>query len=407
MSDGEMLAYQALAMIGAAICMVVAGMLGRRRLEADGRGDEPPEGFIARLGVAGWRIVDLVRWVLRPLGRLLRPDAPQSPPTAHHAPRATAAGLASGYPDLASDPRITPHGLAAAAWLDMLTHQPDRWPHVWIVGPTGAGKTTIARGIVAHRTGRVAILTPKPDDPWGGAPVHTIDDDGRFAGLARTVDALRTLVTARIAATKRGEAPGDTLTIVCDDWPVLASEVAGASDLLRLVARLGRSFRVRLVILSQSSRVKAIGLEGEGDTLDNFVTIRVDRSHRARLTFDSGSDVPIDVRPLGALGGLRIDPARWWHPSPAPGGIPGAGGLLGATGTGDSRSTGVAPAAGIPQPDAPILASDDLSPEAIRTLLAAGWSKNKITAEMRKGSKQDRLARIAAAAGAGGALASE
>jgi len=209
-----------------------------------------------------------------------------------------------------------PIGSVAAA----LNIYVDPQPHALIIGPTGSGKTTFTRALLARRSGRVAVLTPKPDpSDWPGVPIVTIDDDGRFSELTRAFVQLDREVRQRLVATKRGQLPGDMLTIVCDDWPVLASECGRpASDLFKMVGRLGRSLGVRLVVLSQSERVKSLGLEGEGDAKDNFVKIVLKPDHSAtidRISTDhaSGVDKVIDTREAPALAADPQDPAKWWR----------------------------------------------------------------------------------------------
>lgn len=204
--------------------------------------------------------------------------------------------------------------VAAAAWLNVLNDQPDRYPHLIIVGPTGAGKTTFTMALLSARPGRVAVLTPKPDPAdWPGVPIVTIDDDGHFADLTQAFEALGAELRRRLVATKQQQPVGAPLTIVCDDWPVLAAECGRpATDLFKLVGRLGRSLRVRLVVLSQSERVKSLGLDGEGDAVANFARVDLGRGHTATLAVD-GLALPLDTSWVPSMARRRTDPARWWH----------------------------------------------------------------------------------------------
>lgn len=204
--------------------------------------------------------------------------------------------------------------VTAAAWLNLLNEQPDRYPHTLIIGATGTGKTTFTRALLGTRPGLLVVLTPKPDpSDWPAVPIITIGDDGGFAELTTTFEQLDREVKRRLVASKRGLPVGDPLTIVCDDWPVLASECGKpATDLFKLVGRLGRSLRVRLVVLSQSERVKSLGLDGEGDAVDNFAKVLLGRSHRATMQTAS-YDLPLDTALVPQLASRTIDPLRWWH----------------------------------------------------------------------------------------------
>jgi hypothetical protein len=200
------------------------------------------------------------------------------------------------------------------AWLQALNDYPDRYPHTLIIGPTGSGKTTFTRALLSRRDGLVAVLTPKPDlADWPGIPIVTIDDDGRFSDLSRAFVQLDSDVRLRLVAAKRGQQPGEMLTIVCDDWPVLASECGRpASDLFKLVGRLGRSLRVRLIVLSQSERVKSLGLDGEGDAVSNFTRVILNSGHSANI-HAGGIVYPLDTRLVPQLANQPTNPAKWWR----------------------------------------------------------------------------------------------
>ncbi|GAB4185399.1 MAG: hypothetical protein Fur005_47830 [Roseiflexaceae bacterium] len=49
---------------------------------------------------------------------------------------------------------VTPHGLATRSWAFLLNDQPDRAPHVLLVGSSGAGKTTFTRALTPCARGR-------------------------------------------------------------------------------------------------------------------------------------------------------------------------------------------------------------------------------------------------------------
>lgn len=204
--------------------------------------------------------------------------------------------------------------LPARAWLDYVNAQPDRVPHVAIIGPSGAGKTTTATAILSDRPGGIVVLTAKEGDDWGGLPYVGIDDDATYRTANDTFDALSTEVKQRLLAVKQQRMTADWLTIVVDDFSTLVKEAPIAADVVKLVARLGRSLRVRLVMLSDSALVKAIGLEGEGETRSNFAFIRLRRGHAGTLEIE-GSDVPIDTAMLDRFArAARLAPRQWRIP---------------------------------------------------------------------------------------------
>jgi hypothetical protein len=162
--------------------------------------------------------------------------------------------------------QVTPEApLAMRAWLDYMNRQPQQVPHVGIIGPSGAGKTTLATSLLQDREGQIVVISAKEGDHWGGLPVVGIDDDATYTTAVRTFDELNAEVKRRLVDTKHNRMTADWLTIVVDDFSTLKGEAPTAADVVKLVARLGRSLRVRLVMLSDSALVKAIGLEG-GET---------------------------------------------------------------------------------------------------------------------------------------------
>lgn len=313
---------------------------------------------------------------------------------------AAAPQLAPRPRSLVADGPIVDGKVSHRSWNGLLNLEPDRYPHLIIVGPTGSGKTTFTRAVLAGRAGRVAVLTPKPDpNDWPGVPIVTIDDSGEFTELTAAFSTLLADMRARLVAAKRGQAAGEELTIVCDDWPVLASECGKpASSVFKMVARLGRSLRVRLIILSQSERVKSLGLEGEGDAVDNFARVDLGRDHSAVWTTD-GYDLPLDTRLVPMIAAQRPSPTRYLRPEPVP---VVSMGVFSA----DSAPIGnrfpidadPVPAGSHALEPVPGTAEPVPDPEAakIRDLSSQGWSRNQIASELggRKGDALERIRRV-------------
>jgi hypothetical protein len=207
---------------------------------------------------------------------------------------------------------IETHALALRTWLDYLNAQPDHVPHLAIIGPSGAGKTTFATAVLHDREGQIIVITAKEGDRWAGLPYVGIDDDTSYRTAALTMDRLLAEVKTRLVASKHDQPVGDVLTIVVDDFSTLKNECPAAPELVKLVARLGRSLRVRLMMLSDSALVKAIGLEGEGETRSNFAFVRLARGHKGTLEIDA-VEQPIDTSAVSHLARQANLAARAWQ----------------------------------------------------------------------------------------------
>lgn len=245
----------------------------------------------------------------------LRRRGPARPHSIEYTPRAESPIPAPSSLSLAN----VPGALPLRAWLDHVNGQPQKVPHLAIIGPSGAGKTTIATAILNDRSGQVVVITAKEGDTWGGLPYVGIDLDATYTMARRTFDALDREVKARLVATKQGRMDSDWLTIVVDDFSTLVKECPAAAGVIKLVARLGRSLRVRLIMLSDSALVKAIGLEGEGETRSNFAFIRLARGHRGVLEVD-GADAPIDTSAVDRVARAAVLAPRAWRVSSVLGG---------------------------------------------------------------------------------------
>ena len=202
-------------------------------------------------------------------------------------------------------------------WVTCVNATPEQAPHLVVAGPTGTGKTTLVTGLLHTRPGQIVIITAKTGDAWGGLPAVVIDDDGSFTTAAAVFAALLVDVKRRLVATKHQRDPGPWLTVVLDDYPALRDACAAADETFILIARLGRSLRVRLIVLSYSGLVKELGLEGKGESRDHFVWIRLDRQRRASLVWDEESH-SLDTALVVAMAQRPLDVSRVWIAPTAP-----------------------------------------------------------------------------------------
>lgn len=303
--------------------------------------------------------------------------------------------------------------LPLAFWLEYVNRRPDRVPHLFLEGGSGAGKTTLALAILASRLSLdpapVAVIGVKPDDGWGESFIY------RSAERPAALAALLADVRRRLDNNNKSG-----LTIVLDDFTRLASQHKEAVELYKEVADVGRSLRVRLILIARGRLVKGIGASGESDLLEHFVFLSVDRNHRVTLETED-EILPLDTAEVHALS-RPIPPHRWWKPAPVPtedesilsrllaqvsvDGVPASG-----SSKGGQQATNILPVApgtaGIPHSDAGTPDTGEtedtateregipayLTAEAVQTLYAVWGSKSKIAA-MLTGKKQKRLAQV-------------
>jgi hypothetical protein len=178
-------------------------------------------------------------------------------------------------PEMPSSVRMLP----VAGWLKIVNQQPDDAPHTLIIGSSGSGKTTLAQVIVSTRSGKVAILDPKwTPGKWGNLPSIPIDDDGTYTQIEAALKSLLSELNSRLVLMKQGQTSFDELTVVVEELPTVVDECPSGASLFKQIGRLGRELRIRLVGLSQSERVKSLGIAGEGDAKDNYLLIRLGKA---------------------------------------------------------------------------------------------------------------------------------
>jgi hypothetical protein len=150
-------------------------------------------------------------------------------------------------------------------------------PHVMLLGSTGDGKSTLAKHLAANCSAYTIVIDPHaaPDD-WGNLPVYGAGR--KYKEIAEIMTLTLGLLQKRFDARDQGVKQFEPIIIICDEYPaIVASVQAGkiASSWMKLISREARKVAIRLVVLTQSPEVKAIGLEGEGSVRDNFCFVRL------------------------------------------------------------------------------------------------------------------------------------
>ncbi|MCL1464873.1 hypothetical protein, partial [Argonema galeatum] len=142
---------------------------------------------------------------------------------------------------------------------------------IGLLGNSGSGKTCLAKLLAGEMGGQILVLDPHDDSTntnWAG--LHVIRD---YELIAEQLELLLGLLD------DRDKTP---LCIIADEWPAVRAwcKQQGVDVADRFLLRYGseaRKFNKLPIFCSQSGNVKALGLEGMGDFLENFSLIRLHR----------------------------------------------------------------------------------------------------------------------------------
>ena len=299
--------------------------------------------------------------------------------------------------------------------------------NVLIAGPKGSGKTTVLRTIITRRTGEMVALDPH-NSP-GKWPCAVVGGGLNWIAIDRALRAMSTNMQRRFVQLNSGEIGEGQFAqrlSVGDEFLSISQELNGRDGKAQagklLIERLvnGRKVGECVMVASQNDTVEALGIQGNADLKGCFdyimflgalvstrakfhgcpATIIETATRQSRVGVvwfterNQWSVLDYDLKPV--LEGVSLStgdmPIPVWAKVPTFADI-----------SGDMADM----SAHIAEPDIgislPISLDDDdkalqptISNEVIRTLAAAGWSRNKIAKELR-GAQQARLARIAAA----------
>lgn len=137
----------------------------------------------------------------------------------------------------------------------------------------GAGKTMTVRQLVDGRVAAdgpqaVTVIDPHyTDGKWGLANVVIGEGDDALTYL----ETMRSELQLRKQQLRGGVRKFQPLTVVMEEMPVLAGEFGKTLlDVWKRWIWEGRKFGLNVIIVTQSTRVDALGIKGQGDLVDSF-----------------------------------------------------------------------------------------------------------------------------------------
>jgi len=203
------------------------------------------------------------------------------PPTATSSPIGNqtrlGAALVPASPAAQSAPSLNMNsGSKGFDWHRLNTEYND-FPHLFLLGKTGAGKSYVSDRLVRFLDGYCIVISPKkmPAD-FQGLQVVGLPYD--YRAIHRALVALEKLMVEREAEMQQtGFTDFQPINVILDELPVSSS---GCKDLeldllkpLKTLIRAGRTSKIRLIILAQGAEVKALGIEGEGGLRDSLTYV--------------------------------------------------------------------------------------------------------------------------------------
>ncbi|BAT53763.1 unknown protein [Nostoc sp. NIES-3756] len=151
-------------------------------------------------------------------------------------------------------------------------NQPDKFPHIRVIGKTGVGKTRFTEWLMDLLGGEQFVITPKkkPTD-WLNHKVFGYPFN--YEQCEQKLKDVHSLMHRRYAEMEDGISHNQ-INFACDEWKLINKNVTTAKEVMKDIIIVARDAKIRLVALAQGENVATWGLEGESDLEECFTTVR-------------------------------------------------------------------------------------------------------------------------------------
>ncbi|MBF2016354.1 MAG: hypothetical protein IGS23_14360 [Rivularia sp. T60_A2020_040] len=153
-----------------------------------------------------------------------------------------------------------------------LRNEPDKFPHIRVIGKTGVGKTRFTEWIMDMLGGEQFVITPKkkPTD-WINHKVYGYPFN--YGECEAKLKQTQELMYKRYEDMEKGVQPHQ-INFSCDEWKLINKNVSSAKEVMKDIIIVARDAKIRLIALAQGENVATWGLEGESDLEECFTTVR-------------------------------------------------------------------------------------------------------------------------------------
>jgi len=148
-------------------------------------------------------------------------------------------------------------------------------PHILILGETNSGKSTLVKFLISHASAPSIVLDSHaaPDD-WQNMTV--IGMGRNYRAIGQEVDRLVSLMNLRYELRSKGQKNFETLIIVLDEFPACVANLDKSfTEQIMILVREARKVSIKLIVLSQGSEVKSLGIEGQGSIRECFAMVAI------------------------------------------------------------------------------------------------------------------------------------